>query len=129
MNINNKYIEIVHNLVNKLCPNKRTPKYNFHYYIKHIIYMITDLTKWSSLKLLHKTKKDFHYKTIYQIFIKWTKLNIFSLAYDILIERYILSDINSSTIIDLFIDTTSIYNKHGRELVEYGQLKKHKVTR
>ena len=89
--MNNEYIETVHKLVDKLCPNKRKPKYDFYNYIENIIYMLTDLNKWSSLRLVHKNKKKYHYKTIYEVFIKWTKLNIFNQAYELLIEKYVLS--------------------------------------
>ena len=57
MNINNEYIEEVHKLVNKLCPNIRKPKYDFYHYIENIILILTDLIKWSSLKKIHNYKK------------------------------------------------------------------------
>lgn len=129
MNINNEFIEEVHKLVNKLCPNIRKPKYDFYYYIENITLMLTDLIKWSSLKKIHNDKKRYHYKTIYGTFIKWSKLNIFKLAYDSIIKKYVLDDINSSTILNLFLDTTISINKHGSELATYGQVKKHKTTK
>ena len=129
MNINNEFIEEVHKLVNKLCPNIRKPKYDFYYYIENITLMLTDLIKWSSLKKIHNDKKRYHYKTIYGTFIKWSKLNIFKLAYDSIIKKYVLDDINSSTILNLFLDTTISINKHSSELATYGQVKKHKTTK
>lgn len=103
MNINNEYIKEIYELVNKLCPNIRKPKYDFYYYIENIILMLTDLIKWSSLKKIHKNKKKYHYKTIYRTFVKWSKLNIFNIAYDNIIKKYALEDINSSTILNLFL--------------------------
>ena len=92
----------MHKLVNKLCPNIRKPKYDFYYYIENITLMLTDLIKWSSLKKIHNDKKRYHYKTIYGTFIKCSKLNIFKLAYDSIIKKYVLDDINSYTILNLF---------------------------
>lgn len=81
------------------------------------------------IKKIHKNKKEYHYKSIYQTFIKWSKMNIFNIAYDNIIKKYILDDINSSTVLNLFLDTTSSINKHGSELVAFGQIKKHKTTK
>ena len=78
--------------------------------------MLTDLIKWSSFK-------KYHYKTIYRTFVKWSKLNIFNIAYDNIIKKYVLEDINSSTILNLFLDTTISINKHGSELATYVKLK------
>jgi hypothetical protein len=129
MNIDNEYIEEVHKLVNELCPNVRKPKYDFYYYIENIILMLTDLIKWSSLKKIHKNKKPYHYKSIYKTFIKWSKLEIFKIAYDNIIIRYVLDDINSSNVLNLFLDTMHSINKHGSELATFGQIKKHKTTK
>jgi transposase len=125
MKINNEYIENIHLFVNKLCPSKRKQKYDFYYYIHNIIRILTDCTRWKSLQY-NSLNKNNHYKTIYKKFIQWTNLKIFQLAYEKLIHDNILKKNNTSTTLNLFIDTTTILNKNGSELVTYGQNKKNR---
>lgn len=130
MNFDNEYNEIICNLVNELCPNKRKTKYSFDYYLKNIIHVLKDVVTWESLTILYPigTKKN-HYKTIEAKFIEWSKLGIFEKAYNIVLEKYKFTNIDSSTTLNLFIDVSLINNKNGTTLAEYGLNKKKKITK
>lgn len=128
-NIDEEYKKIILKLVDKYCPNLRKPKYSNEYYLQHIIYVLKDVTSWRALNITYKNnEKPYHYKTIQDKFHEWTNAGIFKKAYDKLLEKYVISDINSSVTLSFFMDGTLINNKNGSELVDYGRNKKKKVT-
>ena len=118
------------NLVNERCPNIRTPKYSNAYYLNNIILVLRDVVSWKSLSRVYKHSSKFHYKTIYDIYLKWCKLNIFEDVFNILSNTFYLSQYTTSSNINLYIDSSSINNKYGRELVAYGgENKKKQITK
>lgn len=116
-------------LVNERCKSIRTPKYSNEYYLYYISLVLTDLQKWDSLKLLFEDKKKNHYKTIQDIHLKWSNLNIYEDVYKIILNKYSKVNLKRSANLVLYIDSTDIYNKNGCENVGYGQDPKKKKTR
>ena len=78
---------------------------------------------------IHKDGKKYHYKTIYDKFLDWSRLHIFKDAYTLLLKKYDLSLINSSTTLTLFIDSSFINNKNGSESVGYSYNRKKNATK
>lgn len=120
--------QIILNIVNKYCPSKLRPKYTNEYYLNNIILMLNDMCKWKSLSILDPNKPKYHYKTIQKKFTQWSSLNIFKMALDEINQKYIYSNYNSTSTINLYIDGTLIYNANGSEYVNYGRIKKKKNT-
>ena len=113
-------------------PNIRKRKYNLSYYYDMFNALLSDYVKWSSLKTHvnykgNRSDKDYHYKTIENEYRKWSKDNIFQEAYNLYLKtKYDLKNKK----INIFIDATTINNKHGRECIgKYIENKKHSVTR
>lgn len=127
--ITNEYIKVILQLLEERCPNKKKVIYTNKYYLDKIILVLKDAVSWKSLSRLYPTDKKYHYKTIQDIFLKWSKLNIFEDAYNLLLNKYILPKYSYKSNIDLFIDTANISNKYGQELAKFGQNKKKKVTK
>lgn len=111
----------------KLCC-KRKRNYSLEYYLKMFCVMSNDVVKWKSLKLLkdYKPKKEnlisdkgFHYKSIQNEFSRWANLNIFLDAHNRYLKKYyyILKPHLKKLNINLYIDTTYIWNKYGVEYI------------
>ena len=103
----------------KKYPNIRKRKYSLEYYLNNFIYMLNDLCKWESLKLIHKNKDKYHYKTIYNEYNKWCRDNIFTDAFRIFIrENYFkISKVRKNKKLSLFIDVVKINNLYGSEYI------------
>ena len=116
--------------VNNLCPSKYKSKYSHFYYLNYMILVLRDISSWRSLgNILNnlKNNKQYHYKSIYNVFLKWSNLDIFKLSYNEWIRN---NDIyNSNSTVDLFIDTTNINNKNSHEDVAYGINKRKKYQK
>lgn len=118
--MDNKLIEIFNKIINdKYKPNKHKKYYSNEYYLINIFEMLNDINKWKSLTKLktynpilinNNNKSKSHYDTIRKKFIKWSKDNIFKLAFQ---ECINLKSINRD--IELIIDSTFINNKYGIE--------------
>lgn len=93
------------------------------------MYILNDLTKWESLRLLHQDKGKYHYKTIQDKFKQWSDLNVFKIAHNKLLSENIFNNITSNTTLNLFIDSADIDNVNGSELTGYGKNKKKKQTK
>ena len=118
--------------VNSICPQKYKSKYNFSYYLDCIILVLKDITSWKSLgNILNSFKintiSKYHFKTIYNVFLKWSSLCIFENTYNELLLDKLTYNCHST--IDLFIDSTSINNKNGVEDIAYGMNKKKKISK
>jgi hypothetical protein len=113
----NSFKKIILIIANKKYPIKRTRKYSLEYYLKNFTYVLSDVVNWSSLQLLYKNDKSFHWKTIYNEFNKWSKDNIFEEAfYEFIKNKYFkISKIKKHKKLNLFIDVTKIINKLGCE--------------
>lgn len=114
-------------LINELCPPLRKCKYTNEYYLDNIIHVLKNVVSWSSLHMLHPDKPKTHYKTIQDVFLKWTKLGIFELAYEKLLIKHVY--IKKEQEINLIIDSTLINNKTGSEHVTYGPNPKKKISK
>ena len=76
--------------------------------------MINDIVNWKSLtklKKLEKSKYPNHYKTIYNKFNRWSKLDVFKQSYYILNKLHY--KFTKSNCLDLYIDATFINNSKG----------------
>ena len=122
---------ILENIVKSKNFEKRKPKYCISYYINYIMLILNDVTSWSSLgnimNTIQKGTKKYHYKTIYNVYIKWCKLGIFKELYDTVGDLKL--NYNSHSTIDLYIDTTIINNKNGSEDISYSMNKKKKTSK
>ena len=101
---------------------KRTPKYPVEYYLYHIILVLSDVVKWSSLAKIRTVidKRPFHYKTIYAKHLEWSREDLYKKTYVIMNTKYHSHLWKDATTMDLLIDTTSIYNNNGQENIGYG---------
>jgi len=129
MSIPIEYIEAIKKVVNEICPNRRTPKYSVEYYIENFIYVLRDVVSWKLLRLLHKDKDKYHYKTIADKFLEWSNKGVFEKAYTYLLNKYPNPCVKWLPSLNLFIDSSYINNKSGSELINYGQNPKKKVTK
>lgn len=113
------------NILNKNINRKRYKvKYSDEYYLNFIFFILNDVNRWSFISELKKCNSEnkYHYKTIYNKFLYWTKNNVFKNAF----YNY---KFKSNTNL-LLIDATSINNKYGSENVVINpEYKKKKVTK
>ena len=122
--------EFILNVVNRLYPNKYKSKFNNAYYLKHMITVLRDVHSWNSLGNILKESYNvskFHHKRIYNVFLKWSKNDVFKIAYNELLNSTLTY--NSNSTIDLFIDTSNINNKYGIQDIDYGINKKKRVSK
>lgn len=123
------YVNELINMINLKCPNVRKPKYSNEYYLYYVMLVFKELQKWSSLMILFNNEKKYHYQTISDIHLKWSRLNIYEDAYKTLLKKYKKISIKGSAYLISFIDSTDIYNKNGCEKIGYGQDPKKKKTK
>ena len=129
MNQNPEYIRIILEVISELCPNKRRPKYSNEYYITNILSVLKDVNSWKSLKNLNLVGGRYHYKTIADKFLEWSRNGVFKEAHRRILLRGTFAQYNDASNINLFIDSTHIDNKGGVELIDYAQNKKKKHTK
>lgn len=126
-------IDIILETLNIFCKNKRTPMYTNEYYLYYILVVLTKVQTWNSLNSLfnERTNKPHknHFKTIEDKHLQWSILNIYKKAYEKILKKNGKLDIKGSQNLDLFIDSSDIYNKNGSENVGYGCNPKKKQTR
>jgi hypothetical protein len=115
--IYNSLRKIILNIANKKYPSIRKRKYSLEYYLKNFVHVLKDVVHWSSLRLINKNEKSFHWKTIYNEFNRWTNDNIFEDAfYTFIRTKYFkISQVKKHKKINLFIDVSKIINKLGSE--------------
>lgn len=114
----------INKLNQKINRNRYKVKYSDEYYLNFIFYMLNDINKWSFISKLKDYNSHFkyHYKSIYNKFVYWSKNKVF---YNAFYNYYFKSNINL-----LLIDATSINNKYGSEfLIINPELKKKKITK
>lgn len=129
---NLKIKEVLKEVINEICPNKRKPKFSIDYYLTNIIHVLKDANSWKSLQTLNVVKgKINHYKTINDKFLEWSKKGIFKEAYKRLLLKGSFTELNKypNKDLDLFIDSSQINNKGGKELIAHGMNKKKKETK
>jgi hypothetical protein len=107
--IQNIYIKICLSILKVVDPYKkpigRPNKYDYIFYLKHIINITINGLSWNKLGLLLSINTDF----IRKKYIKWVKLGIFTTANNIILKQYNKKHKYSS----LFIDSTNIVNFSG----------------
>jgi len=99
-------------------------KYSDEYYLNFIFYMLNDINKWSFIVKLkdYNSKFKYHYKTIYNKFIYWSKNKVF---YNAFYNYHFKQNTNL-----LLIDATSINNKYGSECIVINpEYRKKKITK
>lgn len=99
-------------------------KYTNEYYLNFIFCMLNDINRWSFIVNLkgYNSKFKFHYKTIYNKFLFWSKNKVF---YNAFYNYHYKKNTNL-----LLIDATSINNKYGSEsIVINPEYKKKKITK
>ena len=126
---NDEYKLRILDTVNELCPSKKKIKFTNEYYLNNIIYLLNDVCRWKSLALINKEASEFHWKTIENKFKQWSKLNVFEIAYNKMLNDHVLKNNKKNTTINLYIDTTDISNVYGSEKTAYGRNKKKKQTK
>jgi len=115
--IYNSFKNIILNIANKKYPSIRKRKYSLDYYLTNFLYVLTDVVKWESLSLINKNESQFHWKSIYNEFNKWSNDNIFEDAFNIFIKSkyFKISQVKKNKKINLFVDVSKIINKLGSE--------------
>ena len=78
------YKSCVLEIANNAYKNVRKRKYKLDYYLNKFLLLLNELNKWQSLSVIDEipNQKKFHWKTIYNEFIKWSKDNIFKIAFE-----------------------------------------------
>lgn len=110
--------EIILKYADLLCPNKYNSKYDNHYYLKNIIYVLNDFVSWKSLKYSKfiESTSIYHYKSIHKKHILWSNSRVYYYAYNEIINNNNLCNITEN----LYIDNTLIINKYGSEDIGFG---------
>ena len=112
-------------------PLIRKRKFSLKYYLDNFIFLLNDINKWESLKIINNDNNKYHWKTIYNEFNKWSKDGIFEKAFNKLLKNHYfkISKIKKHKKLNMFIDVTKIYNKSGREKIGINsEYKKKNVT-
>ena len=122
-----RYKSYVIDVVKEKCPFKKRSKFSYEYYFDMFRIMLNDTNSWKALSRLSDCQSDsrYHYTTIRKMFNRWSKHNVFSIAYHkMLCDNNLnlpkLKGVDRS--IDLFIDATFVDNKTGSELVNVNPL-------
>ena len=104
--------------------NRYKVKYSDRYYLNFILLILNDVNNWFFISKLKDYNSNFkyHYKTIYNKFLYWSKKDIFKNAfYNFTFKKHTNL---------LLIDATSINNKFGSEsIVINPEYKKKKITK
>jgi hypothetical protein len=100
-------------------PEIRKRKYTLQYYLDNFIYVLNDVTKWESLRLINKNETKYHWKTIYNEYKKWSNDHIFEKSYIKFIQNnyFKLAKVRTNKKINLFVDVTKINNRSGNEKI------------
>lgn len=112
-------------------PEFRKRRYSLEYYLNNFTHVLNDVTKWEVLSLINRNEHNYHWKSIYNEFRKWSNDNIFEVAFtSFLRENYFkLSQVRKNKKMNMFIDVTKINNKYGSENVAINvEYKKKNVT-
>lgn len=112
-------------------PKIRKRKYSLKYYLDNFLLVLNDVTKWRSLSLLNKKMSEFHWKTIYNEFNRWSSDGIFLKAFNKLLKEHYFkfTKLKKHKKINMFIDVTKVSNKSGREKIGInGEYKKKNIT-
>lgn len=116
-----KIFNFILNKINLCFPYKRKPKYSNEYYLERIIFI---LKSGCSLRESNNTKIVNHYSSIHKKFKLWTNkgffnnlFNEFIMSYKRKLRNKITKHSRKSSILTLFIDSTNIRNKNGKQFI------------
>lgn len=125
---NEYYKKLILDVAKEKFPHIRKRTYNLNYYLNLFCLLNNDVVKWESLKItkIYKPKKeilgeskDYHYGTVKNFFNKWCEKEVFIEAHNRFLKKYYfeLKPHLKKLGINLYIDTTTIWNKYGVECV------------
>ena len=60
----------------------RKRKYKLDYYLNSFLLLLNDVNNWKTLSIINHNHKKFHWKTVYNEFCRWSKDNIFKIAFE-----------------------------------------------
>lgn len=109
------YKSCVLEIANNAYKNVRNRKFKLDYYLNNFLLLLNDVNKWKTLSVINQNQKKFHWKTIYNEFMKWSKDNIFKIAFEKFINTNYFkhSKVRQNKKLNLFIDVTKIHNLKG----------------
>jgi len=113
------YKKYIINVAKNKYPEIRKRKFPLEYYLNNFVYMLNDVVKWKSLSLINKNCSEYHWKSIYNEFTKWSNDSVFKEAYILFLTTnyYSISKLKKNKKINLFIDDTKINNKYSSEKI------------
>jgi len=100
-------------LIDKLCPLKRTTKISTRFCLENICKVLTQGISWKCL-----CPNICHFTTIYKRFVLWSKNNVFSIVWTNMIELY-KSKQPPMHFRTIFIDSTMVKNHYGIDCTGY----------
>jgi len=127
-----KIYNLLLNKIDNLTKNFKYKKYSNKYYLDAIIYSVKSGCSWRKITenpLIGNDVKKNHYSSIFKTYNKWTKLNLFSLTYKDLLLKYEKKTLSINDNYLLSIDTTTINNICGKDLLGKYYLNKKKTTK
>ena len=80
-NIFNLLKKHILDIANKKYPQIRKRKYSLEYYLEKFTDILNEVVNWQSLRKTYQNCKNYHWKTIYNEFNKWSKDGIFEDAF------------------------------------------------
>ena len=78
------YKQYVLETAHDLCPVRKKSIYTYSYYFDAFLTVLKHVNSWRSLSVTanFSGKSKYHYTTIRKMFNKWSKLNVFKIAYN-----------------------------------------------
>ena len=114
-NINKQIFDRLLKYINTNYPNKRKPKYSIQYYLQKIIYLTKNGVSWRALDTT--TNINNHYSSIYKKYKFWNNNNVFHDVWNDIINGYKKKTLRKCKLLNLFIDSTSIRNIKGHDMI------------
>ena len=113
------YKSCVLEIANNAYKEVRKRKYNLDYYLNSFLLLLNDVNNWKTLSIINQNHKKFHWKTVYNEFCRWSKDNIFKIAFEKFINTNYFkhSKVRQNKRLNLFIDVTKIHNLKGFECI------------
>lgn len=116
-----KVFNFILDKINLDFPFKRKPKYDNKYYLERIIFI---LKSGCSFRQANCTSVINHYSSIFKKYKSWLNKGFFNNLFDEMINKYkkklkkkFIKHSHKSSLLTLFIDSTNIRNKNGKQLI------------
>ena len=97
---------------------KRKPKYTNDYYLKKILFILKSGSSWRDCT---ESNIENHYSSIFKKYRQWSNNNIFEnvwIKLQKMYKRKRLNKLSKSDVLTVFIDTSSIRNVNGKEIMK-----------